>query len=266
MKPHRRWSAGFPPALHRRGIEDPSFMKHSLPIFALTGLALGVASGVALDAALVRADAPKAAPDSRYKVVEPPANYPEDLREALKKVAVTPPPEGATPDKVRVKMETSRGPITLELDGKAAPLHVKSFAYLARQGFYNGTRLHRHADLLGNGQGWIIQGGDPFTKAPELKQYFGVGGPGYQIPRERNTLTHKKLVIAMARSSDPNSAGSQFYITQNPVSFLDQGAGYTVFGAVVDGADNALKLTKDDELTSVTVEEPAAAPAPDAPK
>ncbi len=234
-------------------------MKTSLSIFAVTGLALSVVSGVAL----VRADDAKSAPDSRYKVAEPPANYPEDVREALKKVALPPPPAGATPDKVRVKMETSRGPITLELDGKAAPLHVKSFAYLAQKGFYNGTHFHRHADLLGDDQGWIIQGGDPLTKAPETKQYSGIGGPGYAIPRERNSLTHKKLVIAMARSSDPDSAGSQFYITQAPVSFLDQGAGYTVFGAVVDGADNALKLTKDDEIKSVTVEalaSPATAP------
>jgi cyclophilin family peptidyl-prolyl cis-trans isomerase len=157
-------------------------------------------------------------------------------------------------------METSRGAITLELDGKAAPLHVKSFAYLAQQGFYNNTRFHRHADLLGNGEGWIIQGGDPLTKSAETREYSGVGGPGYMIPRERNSLTHKKLVIAMARTSNPDSAGSQFYITQAPVSFLDEGAGYTVFGAVVDGADNALKLTKDDEIKSVTVEAPATAP------
>ena len=230
-------------------------MKLSLPLFAVAGLALAAASNVAP----LRAEEAKAAPDSRYKVVEPPANYPAELREALKKVAVTPPPAGATPDKVRIKMETSRGPITLELDGKAAPLHVKSFAYLAQQGFYNGTRFHRHADLLGNGQGWIIQGGDPLTKLPEMKEYAGIGGPGYMVPRERNSLTHKKLVLAMARTSDPNSAGSQFYITQNPVSFLDDGAGYTVFGAVVEGADNALKLTKDDEIKTVTVEAPATA-------
>ena len=234
----------------------PSLLKYSLPLFAVAGLALGVASGVAL----VRADEANGAPDNRYKVVEPPANYPEDLREALKKVAVPPPPAGATPDKVRVKMDTSRGSITIELDGKAAPLHVKSFTYLAQKGFYNGTRLHRHADLLGNGEGWIIQGGDPLSKAPETQQYSGVGGPGYQVPRERNSLTHQKLVLAMARSSAPDSAGSQFYITQNPVSFLDQGAGYTVFGAVVDGADNALKLTKDDEIKSVTVEAPVTTP------
>jgi len=220
---------------------------------------LCIVSGTVSDIAPVRADDAKAAPDSQYKVVEPPANYPADLREALKKVALTPPPTGATPDKVRVKMETSRGLITLELDGKAAPLHVKSFAYLAQQGFYNGTRFHRHADLLGDGQGWIIQGGDPLTKSPELKDYYGIGGPGYAIPRERNSLTHKKLIIAMARSNNPDSAGSQFYITQNPVAFLDEGPGYTVFGAVVDGADNALKLTKDDEIKSVTVEAPATA-------
>src|SRR5688500_8993263 len=113
-------------------------MKPFLPILAMT-----VASGFVSGIAPVHAEAANAAPDNRYKVVEPPADYPAELREALKKVVVPPPPAGATPDKVRIKMETSRGPITLELDGKAAPLHVKSFAYLSQQGFYNGTRFHR---------------------------------------------------------------------------------------------------------------------------
>ena len=169
-----------------------------------------------------------------------------------------PPLAMKVPDKVRVVMQTSRGPITLELDGKAAPLHVKSFLYLAGKGFYNGTIFHRHADLTDNGKGFIIQGGDPLSKYPDAAPMVGRGGPGYEIPREKNKLTHEKLVIAAARSQDPDSAGSQFYITQNAVPFLDQGDGYTVFGKVVGGQNVALKLTRGDKIQSVKVEGAAA--------
>lgn len=163
---------------------------------------------------------------------------------------------------VRVRLVTSKGPIVLALNGKAAPHHVRSFVYLSRRGFYNGTTFHRYADLLeGSGQkGPIIQGGDPLTRNPRtLKALIdagagpGIGGPGYQVPRERNNLKHDKLVIAAARSQDPNSAGSQFYITQAPVYFLDEGDGYTVFGKVVEGAANALKLAQGDKITRVEV-------------
>ena len=175
---------------------------------------------------------------------------------AMNKVALPPPAaDMKVPDKVRVQMQTNRGPITLELDAKAAPLQVKSFVYLADKGFYNGTNFHRHADLLGGGKGFIIQGGDPLTKDANAVQFAGMGGPGYEVPREKNKLTHQKLVIAAARTSDPDSAGSQFYITQDAVPFLDEGDGYTVFGKVVDGEDAALKLQKGDTLQSVKVED-----------
>ena len=175
---------------------------------------------------------------------------------AMNKVALPPPPaDMKVPDKVTVKMQTNRGPITLELDAKAAPLEVKSFVYLASKGFYNGTSFHRHADLLGGGKGFIIQGGDPLTKDANAVQFAGMGGPGYEVPREKNKLTHQKLVIAAARTSDPDSAGSQFYITQDAVPFLDENDGYTVFGKVVDGEDAALKLQKGDTLQSVKVED-----------
>ena len=169
-----------------------------------------------------------------------------------------PPLAMKVPDKARVVMQTSRGPITLELDGKAAPLQVKSFIYLAGKGFYNGTIFHRHEALEANGKGYIVQGGDPLTKYPDAAPMFGRGGPGYETPREQNKLTHEKLVIAAARTQDPDSAGSQFYITQDAVPRLDTGYGYTVFGRVVGGQNAALKLTKGDKIQSIKIENAAA--------
>ncbi|PQV63615.1 peptidylprolyl isomerase [Abditibacterium utsteinense] len=156
--------------------------------------------------------------------------------------------------KPRVTLETSRGPITLELDTKAAPLHVRSFLYLSGKGFFNGTQFHRYDDLTRDGKGYIIQGGDPLSKNAATLEAAGTGGPGYEIPREYNDLKHEKLVIAAARSQDPDSAGSQFYITQNPVKFLDEGDGYTVFGKVVKGQNAALKLRKGDVIRNIKIE------------
>lgn len=200
------------------------------------------------------APAAATAPAKTYRVVDASQEGNPDpaYQAAMKKVAVAPPSlEAKVPDRARVLMQTSRGPITLELNAKAAPLHVRSFLYLAGIGFYNGVKFHRYADLLGNGKGYIIQGGDPLTKTPATAQFAGQGGPGYSIPREYNDLKHDKLVIAAARSQDPDSAGSQFYITQEPVHFLDEG--YTVFGKVVAGADAALKLREGDTINSVQV-------------
>ena len=189
------------------------------------------------------------APTGSYKVVdEAQPGMPAELVAELKKVAVPPPPASMkVPAKARIRLQTSQGPITVELNGKEAPLHVKSFLYLAQKGFYNGTVFHRYVP------DFVIQGGDPLTKNPKLKQYFGTGGPGYQVPREHNNLTHESFVFAMARSSDPDSAGSQFYITLAPQPNLDQGDGYTVFGKVTDGNATVLKLRQDDTLKSITV-------------
>jgi cyclophilin family peptidyl-prolyl cis-trans isomerase len=210
--------------------------------------------------------APAAAPapadnDSGYKVVdEAQPGMPAFVQSALKKAALPPPPASfKVPDSPKVKLTTTKGDIILQLDEKAAPLHVKSFLYLVSKGFYDGTVFHRHADLLGNGKGFIIQGGDPLTKDPRTIPFAGSGGPGYQIPREHNDLKHDQLVIAAARTQDPNSAGSQFYITQGPVYFLDQGDGYTVFGKVITTKDKkisdepAMKLTQNDRITKAEV-------------
>lgn len=188
-------------------------------------------------------------PTGSYKVVD---EAKPDMSEAamaeLKKDALAPPPATMkVPAKARIRLQTSQGPITIELNGKEAPLHVKSFLYLAKKGFYNGTVFHRYIP------DFVIQGGDPLTKNPKLKEYFGRGGPGYQVPREHNNLTHESFVLAMARTADPDSAGSQFYITLAPQPNLDQGDGYTVFGKVVDGNATVLKLRQDDTLKSVAV-------------
>ena len=188
-------------------------------------------------------------PDPKYKVVdEADPRMPPELIAALKKVKVSPPPAAMTiPKKARVRLSTSKGQITVELNEAAAPLHVKSFLYLTKRGFFDNTVLHRYEP------GFVIQGGDPLSKNPKLKDFFGTGGPGYQIPREKNSLKHDKLVLAAARSQDPDSAGSQFYITLAEAAFLDEGDGYTVFGKVVSGGDNVLKLRAGDKLTKAAL-------------
>lgn len=198
------------------------------------------------------------APDPKYRVAsEADPRMPAGLIAALEKVQVPPPPAKMTvPKRARVTLSTSKGEIGVELNGEAAPLQVKSFLYLAKRGFYNGTTFHRFADLLegsGQGTGRIIQGGDPLSKNAATKEYSGMGGPGYQVPREHNSLKHDKFIIAAARSQDPDSAGSQFYFTLDPVSFLDEGEGYTVFGKVVSGQDVVLKLRANDKLNKIQV-------------
>ena len=210
---------------------------------------------------------PVAVPDPAYTVVDlgarfNPATAPPEqaeqikaLKAAIDKVKTAPPAKDMkVAEIVKVTMKTSRGDVTLELNAKEAPLHVKSFVHLAQSGFYDKTVFHRFADLMGEGKGRIIQGGDPLSKDDKSVAFSGMGGPGYNVPRERNKLKHEALVIAAARSQNPNSAGSQFYLTLDPTYFLDQGDGYTVFGKVIAGGDVVMKLQKGDVLTSVTVE------------
>lgn len=207
-------------------------------------------------------------PDPKYRVVnEANPGMPAGVITALEKVKVSPPPlKPAAPKRARVVLNTTKGDITVELNGEAAPLHAKSFLYLAKRGYYNGVTFHRFADLFeGSGQatqGRIIQGGDPLTKDPKAKEFAGLGGPGYQVPREVNSLKHEKFVLAAARSQDPDSAGSQFYFTIDAVPFLDEGDGYTVFGKVVEGKDALLKLRQGDKINKVTVSNDPATPKP----
>ena len=131
--------------------------------------------------------------------------------------------------KPTVTIHTTKGDMTLELWSDVAPKTVANFQKLASEGFYDGTCFHRIV------KGFMIQGGDPLTKDQNQKQMWGTGGPGYQIKAEFNERSHQLGVISMARSSNPDSAGSQFFICLGDESFLD--GQYTAFGKVVKGED-----------------------------
>ncbi|MEE9257919.1 MAG: peptidylprolyl isomerase [Nitrospinaceae bacterium] len=154
-------------------------------------------------------------------------------------------------------IETMMGTIEVEFFEDKAPGHVKNFKDLAEKGFYDGTTFHRVIP------GFMIQGGDPNTKGDDRSTY-GTGGPGYSIDAEFNDISHDRGILSMARSQDPNSAGSQFYIVVKDSHFLD--GQYTVFGKVTQGMDVADKIvssprdSRDNpderiEMTSVKIEE-----------
>jgi peptidyl-prolyl cis-trans isomerase B (cyclophilin B) len=125
-------------------------------------------------------------------------------------------------------IETTMGNIEVTFFPDKAPEHVKNFKDLAQKGFYNGTIFHRVIP------GFMIQGGDPNSKSPD-KSSHGTGGPGYSIKAEFNDTPHNRGILSMARSQDPDSAGSQFYIVVKDSHFLD--GQYTVFGEVVNGME-----------------------------
>ena len=125
-------------------------------------------------------------------------------------------------------IETKFGNITLRFFPDVAANHVRNFMDLSEKGFYDGTIFHRVVP------GFVIQGGDPNTKGTDRSKY-GMGGPGYTLKAEFNSRPHKRGTLSMARSSHPDSAGSQFFITVADVPFLDNQ--YTVFGEVVSGMD-----------------------------
>jgi peptidyl-prolyl cis-trans isomerase B (cyclophilin B) len=130
-------------------------------------------------------------------------------------------------------IETKFGNIELEFFEDKAPGHVNNFKTLAKTGFYNGTLFHRVIP------GFMIQGGDPNSKSPDRSMH-GMGGPGYSIKAEFNTTPHDRGILSMARSQDPNSAGSQFFIVVKDAHFLDRK--YTAFGKVIKGMDVADKI------------------------
>ena len=152
------------------------------------------------------------------------------------------PPKMQIDDKKTYKatIDTSKGKIVVELFPKEAPITVNSFVFLAREGFYDGLTFHRVED-------WVIQGGDPDGN--------GSGGPGYQIKNEAQNNTHKHHpgTLAMARTSDPDSAGSQFYFTKKDAEYLD--GSYTIFGQATEGLDVINKIEIGDTIKSIKIEE-----------
>ena len=123
-------------------------------------------------------------------------------------------------------IETNLGNIQFKLLPELAPEHVRNFVKLAQSGFYDGTLFHRIIP------GFMIQGGDPntITGNPET---WGLGGPGYSIGPEFSELKHQKYIVSMARGSEIDSAGSQFFIVLDDSPWLD--GQYTIFGEVIDG-------------------------------
>ena len=143
-------------------------------------------------------------------------------------------------DEVAV-FDTSKGAIVVRLDGEGAPIHVANFCELAEKGFYDGLTFHRYEP------GFVIQGGDPAGN--------GTGGPGYRIHEEYTSNprnSHEDGALAMARASDPNSAGSQFYFCLGAQHFLDPN--YTVFGNTIEGMDVISKLRAGDLIRSIRIE------------
>ncbi len=130
-------------------------------------------------------------------------------------------------------IETKFGNITLKFFPDTAPGHVKNFIDLAKKGFYDGTTFHRVIP------GFMIQGGDPNSKNPD-KRAHGTGGPGYTIKAEFNERPHKRGTLSMARSANPDSAGSQFFICVKDAPSLDRQ--YTVFGEVESGMEAVDKI------------------------
>jgi peptidylprolyl isomerase/peptidyl-prolyl cis-trans isomerase B (cyclophilin B) len=133
----------------------------------------------------------------------------------------------------------SGGEIHIEFFPGDAPKTVENFVTLARKGYYDGLSFHRVVP------GFVVQGGDPKGN--------GTGGPGYTVKAEFNQRKHVRGTLAMARSQDPDSAGSQFYITYGAQPHLD--GSYTVFGQVTSGMEHVDRIKQGDRMRTVAITE-----------
>jgi len=136
-------------------------------------------------------------------------------------------------------METNYGTIKLRFFDDKAPRHVENFKKLSRDGYYDGTKFHRVIP------GFMIQGGDPNSKSND-RSIHGTGGPGYRINQEFNDTPHDRGILSAARSSDPNSAGSQFFLMHARSPHLDRQ--YTAYGEIIEGievVDKIIALPRD---------------------
>ncbi len=177
-------------------------------LVGVLGMCLGVST------VLGQADKkPDAKPDAKKEDAKPAA------KSGAKEVAV---------------IKTDKGEMVVEFWSDVAPKTVENFKKLAKDGFYDGTAFHRII------KGFMIQGGDPLTKEASKADRWGTGDPGYKIKAEFNERSHQRGVLSMARSADPDSAGSQFFICLGDASFLDRK--YTAFGKLIKGDDVLGKL------------------------
>ena len=156
-------------------------------------------------------------------------------------------------------IKTSKGAIRVQLAGNDAPIHVGNFVELARKGFYDNLKFHRYVP------NFVIQGGCPNTRDLDSDQVvaaagnpfagLGTGGPVYTIKQEYTTNpnnSHEDGALAMARSMNPDSAGSQFYLCLGPQHNLD--FGYTVFGQTIEGKDVISELRVGDVIETIEIE------------
>ncbi len=176
-----------------------------------------------------------------YPVHKPPQ---ADLSEESFRMRQVPPQADELPayteeaNNSRIRIGTEKGDIVVRLFPDDAPMHSAAFLKLAKSGFYDGLAFHRVEP------GFVVQGGDPDGN--------GTGGPGYRLKAEFNARPHHRGALAMARSSDPDSAGSQFYFCLDEARFLD--GQYTVFGEIVEGLDALDAIKRGDKMTKLTVE------------
>jgi peptidyl-prolyl cis-trans isomerase B (cyclophilin B) len=164
----------------------------------------------------------------------------------------TPATQGKTPLPSQGKQETAvitlekGGEIVLEFFPADAPKHVENFITLAKKGFYDGTTFHRVEP------GFVIQGGDPLSKTLKPGDpKIGTGGPGHKVKAEFNKRPFVRGILGMARSQDPDSAGSQFYIMLGDAPHLN--GQYTAFGRVVKGMDVVDTIRPGDRMKSVKI-------------
>lgn len=130
-------------------------------------------------------------------------------------------------------LTTNHGRIAIRFFDDKAPNHVANFKKLVREGFYDGTKFHRVIP------GFMIQGGDPNSKGDD-RSIHGTGGPGYRVNQEFNDTPHDRGILSAARSQDPNSAGSQFFLMVARSPHLDRQ--YTAYGEIIEGLDVVDKI------------------------
>jgi cyclophilin family peptidyl-prolyl cis-trans isomerase len=231
------------------------------PVYAIIALVL-VAIGIAAYTASLR-PAPDPTPQEKAQQEEEQAR--KDQQKAMEARKNAPPKPVQSPaektaalDKakagaIRATLEIEeRGKIVFELYPKSAPKTVEHFVELCKKNFYEGIKVHRVEP------GFVVQMGDPESRGAEVSEFeskgIGTHGSGTTVPLEAN-LPHLKGTLGLARSGNPDSGDSQFFINLSDNKSLDdQNPGYCVFGRIVEGEDIADKIQKGDRIKSLTVQ------------
>jgi cyclophilin family peptidyl-prolyl cis-trans isomerase len=220
-------------ALAGSALASPALAAPKSPAAKAIERAKGRAVKAAQDSAASAQEAPETPPKRRRPLVSKPTPEEiEQIRAEGRKIAV---------------IATQHGTLRVELYDDEAPLTVANFVKLARAGFYDGLTFHR---VIREPKPFVVQGGDPLAN--------GMGNPGYTIEGEfSQTRLHQLGTVAMARATDPNSAGSQFYIALAAAPQLD--GQYAIFGQVVGGLEVLDALVQGDVMQRVTIETPGTA-------